>query len=423
VETQLRVQLLGQIESLQQTAQRVQSVMREGERLIAEREQTRQRAAQRVQAARYGDMAFRIFRSDALQKYQAAFDLAARYVYLAAKAYDYETALLKSDTNLDPGSRLLADVVRSRALGLLTPGPYDTRQPMLGNSRGDPGLCDIMARMKANWDVMKGRFGFNNPQTETSRFSLRTECFRKLKGAAGEGDWRTNVLLACWRDNLYALPQVKKYCIPFSTASVEPGWAIPFHTTIEAGRNFFDNELCGGDHAYDPTYFATKIRSVGVWFENYTNAFANGLADAPRVCLIPIGADILRSPTDNGGEPRQWNVVDQALPIPFDLSGADLSSPTWIPIIDSLGGSLAEIRRYPSLRAYHDAGFNASEMSYNSRLIGRSVWNTGWLLIIPAHSLHHDAAVAKQVFVNGPAGTGGVSDIKLFFQTYSYAGN
>ena len=39
-------------------------------------------------------MAFRIFRNDALQKYRAQFDLAARYVYLAAKAYDYETNLL-----------------------------------------------------------------------------------------------------------------------------------------------------------------------------------------------------------------------------------------------------------------------------------------------------------------------------------------
>ena len=31
----------------------------------------------------------RIFRDEAIQKYQAAFELAARYTYLAAKAYDY----------------------------------------------------------------------------------------------------------------------------------------------------------------------------------------------------------------------------------------------------------------------------------------------------------------------------------------------
>ena len=44
------------------------------------------RAAAATQEARYRDMAFRIFRNDALQKYRAAFDLAARYVYPAASA-------------------------------------------------------------------------------------------------------------------------------------------------------------------------------------------------------------------------------------------------------------------------------------------------------------------------------------------------
>ena len=36
----------------------------------------------------------------------------------------------------------------------------------------------VLARMKADWNVVKGRFGFNNPDTETSRFSLRSEMWR-----------------------------------------------------------------------------------------------------------------------------------------------------------------------------------------------------------------------------------------------------
>jgi hypothetical protein len=101
----------------------------------------------------------------------------------------------------------------------------------------------------------------------------------------------------------------------------------------------------------------------------------------------------------------------------------DLDDPDWIPIYDTLTSPWAQARRYPSMRAYHDHGFNVSEMAYNARLVGRSVWNTRWLLIIPAGTLHYDRANALDWFIGGSTGTNGVSDIKLFFQTYSYAGN
>jgi len=61
-------------------------------------------------------------------------------------------------------------------------------------------------------------------------------------------------------------------------------------------------------------------------------------------------------------------------------------------------------------------------------LICRSVWNTRWLLIIPGGTLHSDPYEGIQRFiygsiVNGQRTSNGVSDIKLFFQTYSYSGN
>ena len=59
----------------------------QGARLLAERTAFRQATAENISNYRYKDMAFRIFRNDALQKYRAQFDMAARYVYLAAKAY------------------------------------------------------------------------------------------------------------------------------------------------------------------------------------------------------------------------------------------------------------------------------------------------------------------------------------------------
>ena len=146
---------------------------------------------------------------------------------------------------------------------------------------------------------------------------------------------------------------------------------------------------------------------------------------------MPVGNDILRSPTGGQGNIREWTILDQLLPVPFPLSGNALSNPNWIPMNDTLVGDLAEIRKFPRFRAYHDSGsFNENEVINDSRLIGRSVWNSRWLLIIPAGTLHSDRNEGLQRFINGAlTGNGnerdgnGVSDIKIFFQTYAYSGN
>ena len=53
----------------------------------------------------------------------------------------------------------------------------------------------------------------------------------------------------------------------------------------------------------------------------------------------------------------------------------------------------------------------------SSRLVGRSVWNTQWKLVIPAYGLLNDEQTGLTRF----AAT--VDDIKLFFRTYSHSGN
>ena len=120
--------------------------------------------------------------------------------------------------------------------------------------------------------------------------------------------------------------------------------------------------------------------------------------------------------------------------LPYRLHRAD---PNWVPIHDSLYGTFAGIRRHGRIRAYHDSGdFNPAETIGNSRLIGRSVWNTRWMLIIPAGTLHWDRDEGLNRFIYGTETAGGpvtdpdgverdgngVSDIKLFFQTYAYEG-
>jgi hypothetical protein len=54
---------------------------------------------------------------------------------------------------------------------------------------------------------------------------------------------------------------------------------------------------------------------------------------------------------------------------------------------------------------------------YNSRLIGRSVWNSEWWVFIPAASLHANGDAAKKAFLDN------VKDIHLYLKTYSFSGN
>ncbi len=414
------------VAALAQAYERIGQLIAEGDRLMAERGQVRARASQRIQMNRYGDLVLRVYRDDALRRYGETFDLAARYVYMAAKAYDYETGLLASDTRLTPGSRFIESVVRARA-----PGRFDAwlSNPQVGGAAGEPGLADIMARMKADWDVVKSRFGFNNPETETSRFSLRSESFRISPLAAGDYTWVQT--LARYRvDDLRAQPDYVRRCIPFSDGTnAEPALVIPFSTMIVAGRNFFGHDLAGGDSAYDPSRQATKIRAAGVSFVNFnitfnTNSTGGGLANEPRVYLVPVGHDVMRSPTREGLELRDWSVFDQAMPLPYDVGGMDIDSPDWLPVVNALAEPLALERRHAAMRAYHDRGqFTSAEMCSNGRLVGRSVWNTRWLLIIPGRLLLADPDLALDRFIYGPDRNGqGIKDIKVTLQTYSIQG-
>jgi hypothetical protein len=104
--------------NLQRANEKARNLIAEGQRIQAERELFRQRAAALIQGYRTKDLTFRTFRNEALEQYRSLFDLASRYTYLAAKSYDYETGLLGSTTGQDA----INAIVASRALGDLTGG-------------------------------------------------------------------------------------------------------------------------------------------------------------------------------------------------------------------------------------------------------------------------------------------------------------
>ncbi len=381
------------------------AALAEGMRLMDELAEKRAQSAAEVQEYRFQDMGFRVFRNDAIQKYRAQFDLAAKYVYLAATAYDYETNLLGSASGA--GRKFLSEIGRQSAPGVISNGVPQA---------GFPGLADIMARLSQNFAVYKTQLGFNNPQTETTPFSLRTELFR-IRADATSGDVWRDKLKDLRVDDLWKIPEFKRYCRPFApeSAGPQPGIVIKFPTTITYGKNFFGWPLSGGDSAYSSSNFSTRIRSAGVWFQNYNNS---GLSSTPRVYLVPVGADILRSPAGDGFTIREWQVRDQKIPVPFPIGDSDLTNPLFIPTNDSLSDEMSGMRKLSDFRAYPYSGeFNAGETTSDSRLIGRSVWNTQWMMIIPGSTLLFNKDVGLNNFINS------VDDIKMFFQTYSYSGN
>jgi len=418
-----RIEALGLAEKVRQSEARLRAVLARGVRLIDELEAFRKRTATNVADSRYSDMAFRIFRNDALQKYRAQLDLAARYVYLSAAAYDYETNL--SGTDARAGRRFLTDIVRQRSLGQFVDG-----EPVAGS----PGLGNVLAQMNANFSVLKGQLGFNNPQNETNRFSLRRELFRILDDS--NDTWRS--ALARHRvEDLWQLEEFRRFARPPRAEADGPlaGIVIPIPTNVTFGLNFFGWPLAGGDSAYDPTNFATKVRTMGVWFGNYN---AQGLSNTPRVYLIPAGDDVLRTPTAGDLRTRNWTVLDQRIPVPFPIGQTALDDPAWSPQLDSLSEPLGGVRQFSSFRAFHDSGsFSTNQVTTDSRAIGRSVWNTRWLLIVTGGTLLADAEEGLDTFIYGrpaPSGTvidpdgvkrdgSGISDVLLFFQTYALSGN
>jgi hypothetical protein len=140
-------------------------------------------------------------------------------------------------------------------------------------------------------------------------------------------------------------------------------------------------------------------------------------------------------------ENRSWNVVDQRIPVPLPITSSNLTDPNWRPYTGSTSGFFEEIRKFSSFRAYHDAGgYSAQEMLNSGRLVGRSVWNTQWVLIIPSATLLNDpsnrSAGIDTLIYGTPlpgfnqtnAGTTnrdllGARDIRILLNTYSISGN
>jgi len=406
-------------------------LMADGQRIQDEREMVRKQAADTLSRTRYNDMFFRLTQNEGMNRFSTAFDLAQKYVWLTAKAYDYETGGQLALEAGGSGREFLDEIVGARMIG-----ETDNGSPMLWGGDGDAGLSDILARMKANWLVLKPRLGINNPQEEVTWFSLRQEAFRIKPDASGNAAWRTE-LTKHWVDNLLAQPAYKRFCQPLQSqdglAVNEPALVIPFSTTIDFAKNFFDKDLAGGDNSYSSANFATKIYAAGVYFDSYNEPTQSGmypqLAAQPYVYLIPVGLDRMRVPGLDDTV-VSYNVVNQVIPVPFPIGSGYLDE-AWGDLYNDYTGGVdaqTKIRRHPLFRASTTPTDVATYLSKD--LIGRSVWNTQWLLIVPAGSLGADRVKSLKTFIEGiDSNSDGlpdqdaVQDIMIGFRTYSHSGN
>ena len=124
---------------------------------------------------------------------------------------------------------------------------------------------------------------------------------------------------------------------------------------------------------------------------------------------------------------RTWSVDDLAVPLPFNISASDFSTTQYWLSSDSLSEPLYAVRKHQSFRpvstttAFTTAIYGGNSLSRsqfsNSRLIGRSIWNSKWKLVIPGKTLLSDPNQGLDRFIQT------VTDVKFFFVTYSYSGN
>jgi hypothetical protein len=147
----------------------------------------------------------------------------------------------------------------------------------------------------------------------------------------------------------------------------------------------------------------------------------NSLSATPYLYLIPTGVDYMLAPAfGDTGVIRSWNVADQALPLPYNLGATDFNGTQFFQTNGTLSEQPWIIRKHQAFRPVNDPAFFFSTLPQeftSSRLIGRSVWNSQWKIVIPAYTLLNDEEEGLDRFVRS------VKDIQIFLRTYSHSGN
>ena len=288
-------------------------------------------------------MAFRIFRNDAIQKYRAQFDLAARYVYLAATAYDYETNLLGRSAR---AGRRIPDRHRPAA------GHRRGRRraaPVAGSARGAGRSAgahapELRACSRASWASTTRR-----PRPTASRCAR--ELFRDPDQAARRRQSRLDdgrplarrLSRRVANSGRAGVPPLLPALQP-AAGGPQPGMVIPFSTSDRLRAELLRLAArAAATTPTTPTNFATKVRSVGVWFSNYNNV--QGLVEHAARLPGSRGHGHHALAERRHRRIREWQVLDQNLPVPFPIGAARPGRPRLDPDQRHPVGHLGGVRQ------------------------------------------------------------------------------
>lgn len=403
---ELASQALGR---LKQSVERGREILREKNRLES-------RVEGNLLEERWKDMSFRVFRNAALKSYRALFDIAGRYVILAARAYAYEF-----DARSD-GADVLAGIYQERRLGSTT------------GLQG--GLQGVLNRIDGAVTVNN----FNRPlETLGERtFSLR----RNLLGIGADDfpndDLRFRAFLETQIvEHVEDLSEITELAQLSIDRDYGPALVITFGTEIDS-RNFFGRgpELPFGNSNFSLTRNA-KIRSYAIRLDGVDASLGTDPESGTVFAyLLPAGDSVLR---ENTNQPRiedelitPWAVVDQFLPVPPLAPATELSKRSfnpWRSTAQVSGNYLNEVKRHRDSEAQIELGQSESETRYNTNLAGRSAWNTRWLLVIPGSqwTSSSDPVEIRNKLLQmiygadaDPAEHVGITDIRLIIQAYSH---
>jgi len=400
----------------------------QGKRLLDERDRNRRVLSDELQNFRFRDMAFRTFRNQALEQYGAFYDLAARYVMLAARAFAYEY------NEREEVSEQIERLYGERLLGTET--------------ATDKGLESVIARL----DQKRQESDFTSRLQKLSLFDHGGDEFSLRKNFLGlainpsedsdQQQFEKNKAFRAFLESnvvqeLLDVPAFQQMASIDSDRDAGPALVLTFPTEV-AGRTFFGQRR--GTTFGAPANFDTcsnpKLFEFAILLEGVDNPGAIGV-DGQLIFahLLPAGSSMLREPRlgDCSLRPvRTWAVVDQRIPgvsaVYRDNGGA---------ILDTLNlprketsPDLEIINRFPVTHA--QVRLTESPV-FQDDLAGWSVWNTQWMLAIPGRQFadpsDDDEVVRKKLRIlifdadqNGnprsPNENLGIDDIKLRIKAY-----
>ena len=413
-EPQFRNALYTRYEAVRQAADNYRATLAEAQRVLVQRHRLRSLTAGEVRQLRYRDMTYRLLRSKASARYSAQFNRVMKEVFLLARVFDYSTNYAESDPDA-PASGFYERLLRTRTLGVLR------RDGGLQDQDND-SLASILAEMVMEYDNFRQFLGVPHRQLET--MSLRTGLFRIPTGIQDDGEKYDLGIGEVWRRRLQSylvpslkdVPELRGCCrdMPQGSALV-----IPFATPLadhESVFNYFGFLIGGGDAGFNSSLIDSKLTTVRVVLDGYDK---KKLTPKPRVYLVPAGEDIFRIPPSSDTddlrlEIRSWSLGPQRLPDTTPGLSAFSDS------ADSRPAAVFRQRRFGPFDAMLGSE-QSNDPKQSTRLTrqyyGRSIYNTRWLLVIPARVLNAEVSEERtwEYFLGRPGSSAGVKDIQIEF--------